>query len=555
VSGPRFVVEARTCAQGARIAAATGGTQLAKAQRDGTTKLGRRVDVGVDLEAARGAVQAVSVLFTLFELAPDGVLTQVSSGWTVTAGRFEVEWPGDLPAASLVRSHFGARRFAFNWALGQVKADLSAHAGERAHQSVPWTLAGLRKAFNLVKGDVAPWWAANSKEAYACGVTDAATALGNWDTSRRGVRKGARVGFPRFKSKARDTGRVRFTTGAMRLEADRRTIVLPVVGRVRSKENTRRVERHVRSGRAQVLSMTLSEQWGRLFVSVSYALRTAQPAAPQHPSVRAGVDLGMRTLATISTIDLATGATGYWSVPNRAPLRATMNARRRGGHQLSRRIPGSNGHTSAKATLTKLDRRAVHLRQEAAHQLTSSLVGLYGHVVIEDLNVAAMKKSMGRRAFRRAVCDASMGAIRPMLTYKTTRAGTVLTVVDRWYPSSQLHHGCVDPDATPCRLVAKHKMDKILTCPVRGVLVDRDLNAADNLRDWPDLPVVAQLEPRPRLSAVPPAGVGTAAQTPSSTGGLRSGRKTRPSGQAVRGEARTEITDSSVIDELRKECA
>ena len=47
---------------------------------------------------------------------------------------------------------------------------------------------------------------------------------------------------------------------------------------------------------------------GRLFVSIGYALRTPEAArTPAQPQVRAGVDLGMRMLATVATIDTATG--------------------------------------------------------------------------------------------------------------------------------------------------------------------------------------------------------------------------------------------------------
>jgi putative transposase len=55
----------------------------------------------------------------------------------------------------------------------------------------------------------------------------------------------------------------------------------------------------------------------------------------------------------------------------------------------------------------------VHLRREAAHQLTTELAGAYGRVVIEDLDVAAMKRSMGRCAYRSAVSDAAMGMVAP----------------------------------------------------------------------------------------------------------------------------------------------
>ena len=435
----------------------------------------------------------MSVLFDLYDgegggYAASGILgEQVPSGWFVTAAKFEIEWPTDPDRSRVIRSHFGARRKAFNWGLAQVKADMDAGKLDPGHVPVGWDLGSLRWAWNRVKHEVAPWWAENSKEAYSCGLADLARALGNWDASRKGARGGRRVGFPRFTSARRDPGRVRFTTGAMRLLDDRRTIVLPRIGSLRSKENTRRVQRQVAAGRAHILSMTLSQRWGRLFVSIGYALRT--PTAPRtvaQPAVIAGVDLGVRTLATVATIDTATGVETLTEYSNPAPLTATLSARRRAGRELSRRIPGSRGWTAAKAKLVRLDRRCVQLRREAAHQLTTELAGTYGHIVIEDLDVAAMKRGMGRRAFRRAVSDAGMGAIKPLLVYKTARCGGRLTVADRWFASSQIHHGCTQPDGAPCRLIGKGKLDKKLVCPRTGELVDRDANAALNLRDWPD---------------------------------------------------------------------
>jgi putative transposase len=233
--------------------------------------------------------------------------------------------------------------------------------------------------------------------------------------------------------------------------------------------------------------MTLSERWGRLFISVSYARRTPEtPRAVANPSVRAGVDLGIRTLATVATLDPTTGAESVVEYANPAPLKTTLAARRRAGRQLSRRIPGSRGHRAAKPKLTRLDRRCVHLRREATHQLTTELARSYGQVVIEDLDLAVMKQSMGRRAYRRAVSDAAMGLIGSQLAYKTTRYGGELILTDRWFPSSRIHHGCTTPDGAPCRLIGKGRIDKHLVCPQTGEVVDRDINAALNLRDWPD---------------------------------------------------------------------
>ncbi len=404
---PPVIVELRTSAQAERVASLTGGSRLpGKPRKDGSAPLSRKVDVGPDFECHRASVESVTVLFKLCdgdaasctETGEPG--RPLPTGWTVKGARFEVEWPSDPGRAALVRSHFGARRFAYNWGLARVKADMDVRKADPGHEPAGWDLVSLRNAWNQAKNEDAPWWKGNSKEAYSCGLADLSAALGNWRSSKNGERKGRKAGFPKFRSRRRDEDRVRFTTGAMRLEADRRTITLPVIGGLRSKENTRHVQRHLAARDGRLLNVTLSE---------------------------------------------------------------------------------------------RLDRRAVHLRKEAAHQLTAELTGTYGEVVIEDLDIAAMKRGMGRRAFRRSVSDAALGRVRPMLAYKAVRTGTALVIADRWFPSSQYHHGHVLPDGTQCRLAGRHRLDKHLTCPVTGEIVDRDHNAARNLRDWPDLPVGAQL--------------------------------------------------------------
>ncbi len=77
--------------------------------------------------------------------------------------------------------------------------------------------------------------------------------------------------------------------------------------------------------------------WERPFVSFS-CLVEAHPYPAPTTGGRAGVDLGLRVLATV-----ADDAGTITHVPNPAPLRATLTERRRVGRQLSRRIPGSNG--------------------------------------------------------------------------------------------------------------------------------------------------------------------------------------------------------------------
>lgn len=66
----------------------------------------------------------------------------IPDGWVARAFKFEVEWPTD---PGLVRSHFGARRVAFNWALAHVKANMDTHNLDPEHVSTALNLYALRK--------------------------------------------------------------------------------------------------------------------------------------------------------------------------------------------------------------------------------------------------------------------------------------------------------------------------------------------------------------------------------------------------------------------------
>jgi putative transposase len=128
-------------------------------------------------------------------------------------------------------SHIGARRFAYNWGLELVQQRLEAKAAGQDVQ-VPWSFFELRREWNQAKHEAAPWWPENSKEAYSSGLDGLARALKNWQDSKQGNRRGARMGFPRRKRKGKGTESCRFTTGAIRADADRHHVTLPRLDRI-----------------------------------------------------------------------------------------------------------------------------------------------------------------------------------------------------------------------------------------------------------------------------------------------------------------------------------
>ena len=99
-------------------------------------------------------------------------------------------------------SHAGAARFAYNAGLAHVKDALdSGEPADLSHYALRrwWNANKDELAVNRDTGEV--WWNQNSKETYSGGLRDLAQGFSNWSKSRKGQRKGRRVGFPKFKSK------------------------------------------------------------------------------------------------------------------------------------------------------------------------------------------------------------------------------------------------------------------------------------------------------------------------------------------------------------------
>jgi putative transposase len=362
-------------------------------------------------------------------------------------------------------SHCGATRFAFNWGLALVKDRMDARqAGDEV--DVPWTLPRLRREWNLAKSDVAPWWEENSKEAYSSGLDSLARAFKSYWDSSNGRRKGARVGFPRFKKRGRAPDTCRFTTGAIRVEPDRHHVTLPRLGKVRTHESTRKLARRVEQRTARIRSATISRRAHRWFVSFSVELQREVPATNGKTSI-VGVDVGVRYLAV-------TAGPGLVAQIEENPRALSQNLRvlARAQRAVARRKPGSKGHEESRRQVARVHARITNIRCDALHKLTSRLARSHGTVVVEQLNVAGMLRN---RHLARSIADASFGQIRRMLTYKTNWYGSHLHLADRWFASTMT--------CSACSLVnAKLGLaERTFRCAGCGMVMDRDENAARSL--------------------------------------------------------------------------
>ena len=176
----------------------------------------------------------------------------------------------------MLRSHAGAARFAWNWGLARCR--------ERYEAEGRWySAAELHRLWNAEKKTepALAWWAENSKCVYQEALRDLDRALRDFVKSKKGQRKGRRLGFPRYKKRGRCRDSFRFTTGAIRCAGT--TVRLPRLGTIATHESTRKLARRLENDTARIMSATVSRNAQRWFVSftveVDRAVRRAAPGA------------------------------------------------------------------------------------------------------------------------------------------------------------------------------------------------------------------------------------------------------------------------------------
>lgn len=298
--------------------------------------------------------------------------------------------------------------------------------------------------------------------------------MGNFFDSRTGNRKGRAMGFPRFRRRS-ESGSVRFTTGVMRVEADRHHVTLPRVVTIRTHESTRKLARRVEAGTAKILSATVSQSGGRWFVIFGVELeRQVTPTRAARKVV--GVDVGISTLYTAATSngwEAFTVQNPRNTLRSEALLRkAQRNLSRKQGPDRRTGHKASNRYRKAHKRVQRIHRETANRRLDLIHKTTTHLAKNYDIVVIESLNVTGMVKNS---RLAKAVSDAAFTEFSRQLQYKCSWYGSTLVVADRWFPSSKT---CSECGAVKTKLLLSEREYVCTTC---GTVLDRDHNAAVNL--------------------------------------------------------------------------
>ncbi len=342
----------------------------------------------------------------------------------------------------------GVARHAYNWANAYMIEVLQRRQSDKSVK-LPSAIDLHKKLVAEVKS-ANPWYYETNKNVPQKALTDLRQA---WNRCFNQTSK-----LPKFKKKGyRDSFYLESGTKAKpKIKNDGKRIKLPSIGWVKISEPLPVTAVH---------NCVISRQADKWFLAIKYEV-DKPPVAEDRPTV--GVDIGIKELAVTSTGKVFKNPKAYRRLSKRM---------KRLQRSVSRRIKGSSNRAKAIKKLSKIQAKISNIRQDAIHKLTNYLAKNHSEIKIEDLSVKAFLKN---HKLAGAIADCGMYEFRRQLEYKTEKFISKLTLVDRFFPSSQICSNCGQH---------RHKMplkNRVYVCPECGHTEDRDLNAAKNIERWFD---------------------------------------------------------------------
>ena len=376
------------------------------------------------------------------------------------------------------RKAFGCARLAYNWGLAEWQ--------RRYKQGEKVSAYDLKKSFNAIKKEQYPFVLEVSKYATQQPFLNIGKAYKKFfDDLKKGV-----VSYPQFKKKRDNDGSYYIGGDQVKLsdtnrnsksfkklhteKSKRQYIRVPNLGYVKMTERLR--------FNGHINSVTISQHGNKFFASFSVMISKEEynrthPIDSLKTQRTVGIDLGIKSAMVLSD--------GI-AIDNPKPIKKGLKRIKRLSKQLSKRthartkqerlqgVAKSNNYKKLSAELCNAQRKVGSQRQDFTQKLTTILTNSYKCIVMEDLNVSGMVKN---HRLAQAVSDVAFGELRRQIEYKAEMKGCEVVKADRFYPSSKSCSCCGNVKAD-----LKLK-DRTYHCDKCGASVDRDYNAAINLRN------------------------------------------------------------------------
>lgn len=345
----------------------------------------------------------------------------------------------------LMNKHFGCVRHVYNWGLA-----LKIKHYEETGKSI--TKSQLQALMVASKRDEKPWLKeVNSQSLLA--------SLLNLDGAYHKFFKGLSK-FPKFKKKYASEQSFQ-SPQHVSVDFEAGQLYLP---KFKTGIKTK-FHRHF-SGEIKTVTVKRKPS-GKYYVSI--LVDEAKEAIPSSPIVleqTLGIDLGL----THFLIDSEGN-----KVDNPRILKQSLNKLAIAQKIFARKAKGSKQRQKQKLKVAVIHEKVSNTRLDFLHKVSAELV-YKNHATsfgLEDLNIKGLIKN---RKLARVMSDVSWGKFIELLTYKSLWHGKNVLKIGRFEASSKVCHQC-EYKVAQLPLSVRH-----WDCPACGATLDRDINAAQNIK-------------------------------------------------------------------------
>ena len=378
---------------------------------------------------------------------------------------YKVELKPTSEQAQIIEQTMGVCRYVYNLFIGTNRDNY--HKGSRTYMSGYDFSKWLNNEYRKSNPDKLWIWEVSSKAVKK--------SIMNADTAYRNYLKG-KTGFPNFKRRnGKPVSMYLPRNNAGDLKVERHKVKIPTLGWVRLKEYGYVPQK------AKAISVTITKRAGRYFASFLFETSAIKPiSTPQSESI--GIDLGVKTFAVISD------GRNYLNINKSECARKLTRRLKREQRKFSRKIhklkQRKEETAGKKCKRSNLDKQRLKVQRayvklvnkrhdyinKTVHEIVSARPEF---ITIEDLNVSGMMKN---RHLSRAMAESEFYYFRTLLERKCREYGIELRIADRFYTSSKT--------CSRCGHIKKDLKlkDRVYECAECGLVIDRDYNAALNLR-------------------------------------------------------------------------